>query len=118
MRVGGLERPCHSGRDQTHPEIVQGEVPEHRRGDVRGEHIKEHDETVCLAVGSETPSEQPYVSLHHRHRDPGFLLPPNVHTIRLVCLQPLESLLAHLLLANQDDLWQLLLDVGARAYGC
>ena len=43
MCIGGLERQGHSGRDKAHPEVVQGVISEHRRGDARGEHVEEDD---------------------------------------------------------------------------
>ena len=105
MCVGGLQRPRHSGRDKAHPEVVQGEVSEHRPGDVRGEHVEENDKTVCPAVGSEASPEQPYVSLHHCSGDPSPRPPPVMYTIRRLFLHSGEPFRAHLFLADQDDLW-------------
>ena len=47
------------------PEIVQGELSENSRCDVRAEHVEEDDETVRSAVGSEALREQLDVSIHH-----------------------------------------------------
>ena len=92
MCVGGLERPGHSGRDKAHPEVVQGEVSEHRPGDVRGEHVEENDKTVCPAVGSEASPEQTDVSFHHCSGGPGPRLSPDMYAIRFLCLQRGEPL--------------------------
>ena len=46
MCISGLERPGHSGRNEAHPEVVQGEVSEHRWGDVRREHVEEEENGV------------------------------------------------------------------------